>query len=107
MKEFKAFIVKYRAELLIALAAIISICNTLASEGQGGIVTSIIIAIVAVLVEVLKHGISEEAITLLSKAILIISDEVKKSDKKDEMVAMAIAFDELTVEDIKARLLEK
>ena len=103
----KNFIVKYKAELLIALAAIISICNTLASEGQGGIVTSITIAIVAVLIEVLKSGISEKSITLLSKAILIIIEEIKKLDNKDEVVAMACANDELTIEDIKARLMEK
>ena len=101
----KKFIVKYKAELLIALAAIISICNTLISEGCGGIATSITIAIVAVLVEVLKSGISEQSITLLSKAILIIIEEVKKLEKKDEVVAMACANDELTVEDIKKRLM--
>ena len=105
MEKIKEFIVKYKAELLIALAAIVSICNTLASEGEGGIVTSIIIALVAVLVEVLKNGISEESITLLSKAILIIIEEVKKSDKKDDVVAIASTKDGLTVEDIKRRLM--
>ena len=75
-------------------------------DSNAAVFSSIIIAIVAVLVEILQHGLSESAITLLSKAILIIIDEIKKSDTKEDASVMKSSINkELTVEDIKKRLI--
>lgn len=106
------FINKYKAEILILLGAIISICSTLMAEGMDGVVPSIIIAIVAILIEVLKNGITEQSITLLANAIKIMIEELGdikvKDDKEENVVATSrVVKTELTIEDIKKRLIEK
>ena len=108
MEKIKTFVQKYKNELLIALGAVSAIATSVATmDANSAVFSSIVIAIVAVLVEVLQHGLSESAITLLSKAILIIIEEIKKLDtKKDAPVMKASAEKELTVEDIKKRLIE-
>lgn len=108
MEKIKAFVQKYKNELLIALGAVSAIATSVATmDTNSAVFSSIVIAIVAVLVEVLQHGLSENAITLLSKAILIIIEEIKKLDtKEDAPVMKASAEKELTVEDIKKRLIE-
>ena len=107
MEKIKAFVQKYKNELLIALGAVSAIATSIATmDSNAAVFSSIIIAIVAVLVEILQHGLSESAITLLSKAILIIIDEIKKLDEKDDTSVMKSSINkELTVEDIKKRLI--
>ena len=107
MEKFKEFAQKYKNELLIALGAVSAIATSIATmDANAAVFSSIIIAIVAVLVEILQHGLSESAITLLSKAILIIIDEIKKLDEKDDTSVMKSSINkELTVEDIKKRLI--
>ena len=107
MEKIKAFVQKYKNELLIALGAVSAIATSIATmDANAAVFSSIIIAIVAVLVEILQHGLSESAITLLSKAILIIIDEIKKLDEKDDTSVMKSSINkELTVEDIKKRLI--
>ena len=107
MEKIKAFVQKYKNELLIALGAVSAIATSIATmDANAAVFSSIIIAIVAVLVEILQHGLSESAITLLSKAILIIIDEIKKLDAKEDTSVMKSSINkELTVEDIKKRLI--
>ena len=108
MKKIKAFVQKYKNELLIALGAVSAIATSVATmDANSAVFSSIVIAIVAVLVEVLQHGLSESAITLLSKAILIIIKEIKKLDTKEDAPVMKASVEkELTVDDIKKRLIE-
>lgn len=108
MEKVKEFVQKYKNELLIALGAVSAIATSIATmDSNAAVFSSVIIAIVAVLVEILQHGLSESAITLLSKAILIIIDEIKKSDmKEDASVMKSSVGNELTLEDIKKRLIE-
>ena len=107
MGKVKEFAQKYKNELLIALGAVSAIATSIATmDANAAVFSSIIIAIVAVLVEILQHGLSESAITLLSKAILIIIDEIKKLDAKEDTSVMKSSINkELTVEDIKKRLI--
>ena len=107
MEKVKAFVQKYKNELLIALGAVSAIATSIATmDSNAAVFSSVIIAIVAVLVEILQHGLSESAITLLSKAILIIIYEIKKLDEKDDTSVMKSSINkELTVEDIKKRLI--
>ena len=78
MEKVKAFVQKYKNELLIALGAVTAIATSVATmDANSAIFSSIVIAIVAALVEVLKNGVTENALTLLSKAILIIIEEIK------------------------------
>lgn len=108
MGKIKTFVQKYKNELLIALGAVTSIAASIATmDANAAVFSSIVIAIVAVLVELLQHGLSENAITLLSKAILIIIEEIKKLDTKEDIPVMKASIEkELTVEDIKKRLIE-
>lgn len=108
MEKIKTFVQKYKNELLIALGAVSAIATSIATmDANSAVFSSIVIAIVAVLVEVLQHGLSESAITLLSKAILIIIEEIKKLDVKEYAPVMKASVEkELTVEDIKKRLIE-
>lgn len=110
MENIKTFTKKYKNELLIFLGAISAIATSLATmDTNSAVFSSIVIAIVAVLVEVLQHGLTENALTLLSRAILIIIEEIKNvdADEKDETVMKAYVDKELTVEDIKKRLIEE
>lgn len=108
MEKIKTFVQKYKNELLIALGAVTAIATSVATmDANSAVFSSIVIAIVAVLVEVLKNGVTENALTLLSKAILIIIEEIKKLDvKEDAPVMKASVENELTLEDIKKRLIE-
>ena len=108
MEKIKAFVQKYKNELLIALGAVTAIATSVATmDANSAVFSSIVIAIVAVLVEVLKNGVTENALTLLSKAILISIEEIKKLDTKDDASVMKASVEkELTVEDIKKRLIE-
>lgn len=108
MEKIKTFVQKYKNELLIALGAVSAIATSVATmDANSAVFSSIVIAIVAVLVEVLKNGVTENALTLLSKAILIIIEEIKKLDVKDDTSVMKASVEkELTVEDIKKRLIE-
>lgn len=108
MEKIKTFVQKYKNELLIALGAVTAIATSVATmDANTAVFSSIVIAIVAVLVEVLKNGVTENALTLLSKTILIIIEEIKKLDKKDDTSVMKVSAEkELTVEDIKKRLIE-
>lgn len=100
MEKVKEFIKKYKAELLIALGAISTIVASIATmDGVNATICSIVIAIVAVLIGVLKNGFEESTITLIANAIKIIIDSVNEKNKN-----IKTANKELTIDEIKERL---
>ena len=99
MEKIKTFLQKYKNELLIALGAVTAIATSIATmDEKSAVFSSIVIAIVAVLVEVLKNGVTENALTLLSKAILIIIEEIKKLDAKDDTPVWVSAQNNVAVD---------
>lgn len=114
MKKFKNFIRQYKSELIIALTAVSSItASIMTMEGSNAAICSIVIALVAILINTLKEGFSESTITLIAKAIQIIIEEVNKrpvEENDDNKVVAATAYFKAstpTLEEIKERLLEK
>ena len=100
MEKVKEFIKKYKAELLIALGAISTIVASIATmDGVNATICSIVIAIVAVLIGVLKNGFEESTITLIANAIKIIIDSIGEKNKN-----IKTANKELTIDEIKERL---
>mgnify|MGYP001769778970 CR=1 FL=1 len=110
MKKIKDFIIKYKAEILIALAAISSIVATLATTDTGhAVIYSIVIALIAATISVLKQGFTESTITLIAKAIEIIIKAINKDDTAvkstlDENHMAVKADDMITVDEIKEEL---
>ena len=111
MEKIKTFMKKYSAEALILLSAITAILNTLAThEGANAVLISILIAIVAIIVEVFKNGISKTALNMIvNLAALLLSELGGIEVKDDKVVAVAANGEEksITIEEIKKRLLEK
>lgn len=107
----KELISKYKAELLIALGAISSILATLATkEGVDAAIMSVLIAVFAVIIELVKNGVSKEAVNLFTNFIVILLEELGNIEIKDnEVVAVASNEKEksITIDEIKRRLLEK
>ena len=100
MEKVKEFIKKYKAELLIALGAISTIVASITTmDGVNATICSIVIAIIAVLIGVLKNGFEESTITLIANAIKIIIDSVNEKNKN-----IKTANKELTIDEIKERL---
>ena len=111
MEKFKGFMKKYSAEILILLSAITAILNTLAThEGANAVVISILIAIVAIVVEIFKNGITKTALDMIvNLAALLLSELGDIEVKDDKVVAIAANGEErsITFDEIKKRLLEK
>ena len=100
MGKVKEFIKKYKAELLIALGTISTIVASIATmDVVNATICSIVVAIVAVLIGVLKNGFEESTITLIANAIKIIIDSINEKNKN-----VKTSNKELTIEEIKERL---
>lgn len=97
MEKIKAFFTKYLAEILIVLGAISAIATQLQVETGVNFGTTITIIVVAILVEILKNGVTEKSIKLLTEVINIIIEEISKKDK-DEKV-MGASAESVSVED--------
>lgn len=80
MKKIFNWIKAHTADILIILGAISAILVNLQSSGVNATWMSITIAIIALAVEVMKHGLSEKAIKLITEAVLIILEAIKKDD---------------------------
>lgn len=115
MGKIKNFVNKYKSELIILLGAISSIAATLSTkEGVDAALTSALIAILAIVIEVVKNGITDTSITLLANAIKIIIEEIGNVEVKDAVTSIAYVKKDdkvsvksvLTIEDIKKRLVE-
>lgn len=108
MKEFAK---KYSAEILILLSAITAILNTLAThEGANAVLISILIAVVAIVVEVFKNGLTKTALDMVVNLVAILLSELGNIEVKDDKVVAVTAEGEeksITIDEIKRRLLEK
>ncbi len=80
MKNIVDWIKNHTADILIVLGAISAILVNLQSSGVNATWMSITIAIIALAVEVMKHGLSEKAIKLITEAVLIILEAIKKDN---------------------------
>lgn len=108
MKEFAK---KYSAEILIVLSAITAILNTLAThEGANAVVISVLIAFVAIVVEVFKNGVTKNALNMIVNLAALLLSELGGIEVKDDKVVAASADGEeryITLDEIKEKLLEK
>lgn len=107
----KEFFKKYSAEILILLSAITAILNTLAThEGANALVISILIAVVAIVVEVFKNGLTKTALDMIVNLAALLLSELGDIEIKDDKVVAVTAEGEekfITIDEIKRRLLEK
>lgn len=108
----KELISKYKSELLIALGAISSILATLATkDGVDATVTTILIAVFAVIIELVKNGVSKEAVNLFTNFIVILLEElggVTVVDNKEAVTSTPVRgkTKSISVDEIKERLLK-
>ena len=99
MKNIFDWIKVHTADILIILGAISAILVNLQNAGVNATWMSITIAIIALAIEVMKHGLSEKAIKLVTEAVLIIIEVIKKTENTSDTEPVgASAF------DIEARL---
>lgn len=77
MKNIFDWIKAHTADILIILGAISAILVNLQQSGLNATWMSITIAVIALAIEVMKHGISEKAIKLVTEAVLIILEAIK------------------------------
>ena len=107
----KEFLKKYSAEVLILLSAITAILNTLAThEGANAVLISILIAVVAIVVEVFKNGLTKSALDMVVNLVALLLSELGNIEVKDDKVVAVTAEGEeksITIDEIKRRLLEK
>ena len=96
MKEIINWFKKHTADILIVLGAISAILVNLQASGVNATWMSITIAIIALAVEVMKHGVSEKAIKLVTEAVLIIIEAIKKDEAAN---AEAVGTAAVDVED--------
>lgn len=111
MEKVKEFMKKYSAEILIIFSAITAILNTLAThEGANAVLISILIAIVAIIVEIFKNGVTKTALDMIvNLAALLLSELGNIKVEDDKVVSVAANGEEksISIEEIKRRLLEK
>ncbi len=98
MKKIFDWIKNHTADILIVLGAISALLVNLQAQGVVTVWIPITIAIIAVIIEVLKYGISEKAIKLVTEAVLIILEALRN---KEENEAVGVAK-----VDVEARLRE-
>lgn len=107
----KEFLKKYSAEILILLSAITAILNTLMThEGANAVLISILIAVVAIVVEVFKNGLTKSALDMVVNLVALLLSELGDIEVKDDKVVAVTAECEeksITIDEIKRRLLEK
>ena len=108
MREFAK---KYSAEILILLSAITAILNTLMThEGANAVLISILIAVVAIVVEVFKNGLTKSALDMVVNLVALLLSELGDIEVKDDKVVAVTAEGEeksITIDEIRRRLLEK
>lgn len=107
----KEFLKKYSAEVLILLSAITAILNTLVThEGANAVLISILIAVVAIVVEVFKNGLTKTALDMVVNLVALLLSELGGIEVKDDKVVAVTAEGKeksITIDEIKRRLLEK
>ena len=98
MKKIIEWLKNHTADILIVLGAVSALLVNLQSAGVVTVWMPITIAIIAVVIEVIKYGVSEKAIKLITEAVLIILEALRN---KEETEAVGIAK-----VDVEARLRE-
>lgn len=98
MKKIFDWIKQHTADILIVLGAISALLVNLQSQGVVTVWMPITIAIIAVIIEVLKYGISDKAIKLITEAVLIILEAIRNKEESE-----AVGVGKL---DVEARLRE-
>lgn len=101
MKKIFDWIKAHTADILIILGAISAILVNLQASGVNSTWMSITIAIIALAIEVMKHGVSEKAIKLITEAVLIILEAIKKDDAATDAEVVGILKT-----DVESRLRE-
>lgn len=101
MKKIFNWIESHTADILIILGAISAILVNLQASGVNSTWMSITIVIIALTIEVLKYGVSEKAIKLITEAVLIILEAIKKDDAASDAEVVGILRT-----DVEARLRE-
>ena len=105
----KDFIRKYSAEILIVFSAITAILNTLAThEGTNAVLISILIAIIAIIVEIFKNGVTKTALDMIVNLAALLLSELGNIEVRDNRVVTFTAEGEeksITFDEIKERLL--
>jgi len=104
MEKIKTFIKKYKSEILIALGALVSIIASISTmSGVNAGICSLVIAVLAVIISILKNGLTDATITLIANAIKIIIEELDKKNTK----AVSVSKEEITVDEIKEKLISQ
>jgi len=98
MKKIFDWIKNHTADILIVLGAISALLVNLQSQGIVTVWIPITIAIIAVVIEVLKYGISEKAIKLITEAVLIILEALRNKEENESVGVAKV--------DVEARLRE-
>ena len=81
MKKIIDWFKNHIADILIILGAISALLVNLQSAGIVTPWIPITIAIIAVIIEVLKYGVSEKAIKLITEAVLIILEALRNKEE--------------------------
>lgn len=97
MDKIKSFVVKYTAEILIVLGAISAVLTQLQTDGVINTGTTATILIIAILIEILKNGVTEASIKLIAEAINIIIEEISKKENVEKV--MGASAETISVED--------
>lgn len=97
MDKIKSFVVKYTAEILIVLGAISAVLTQLQTDGVINTGTTVTILIIAILIEILKNGVTEASIKLIAEAINIIIEEISKKENVEKV--MGASAETISVED--------
>ncbi len=102
MKKIIDFIKKNRVNIAILLGAVSTMVAAVATvDASHAVIYSIVIAIIAAMVAILKQGFTDATITLIAKAIQIIVQSIQKEDTDTKTLK---AEPMITVEEIEQQL---
>ena len=103
MKNIIDFIKKNKANIAILLGAISTIVAAVATvDASHAVIYSIVIAVIAAMVAILKDGFTDATISLIAKAVQIIVEAMEKNNSVQENKVSAEA--PMTIEEIEKRL---
>ena len=103
MKNIIDFIKKNKANIAILLGAISTIVATVATvDASHVVIYSIVIAVIAAMVAILKDGFTDATIALIAKAVQIIVEAMEKNNSVQENKVSAEA--PMTIEEIEKQL---
>lgn len=105
MKKIIDFIKKNKANIAILLGAISTIVAAVATvDASHAVIYSIVIAVIAAVVALLKDGFTDATIALIAKAVQIIVEAIEANDKKETNTNVLSATEPMSIEDIEKQL---